>query len=60
MPNRIYPCDLLGPLLHVGDLASKPLEIHSGYGIAPNKPGLGIDLDEDVMNRWAVSGSVGN
>ena len=60
MPNRIYPCDLLGPLLHVDDLASKPLEIHSGYGIAPNKPGLGIDLDEDVMNRWAVSGSVEN
>ena len=58
MPNRIYPCDLLGPLLHVDDLASAPLQIHSGYGVAPDKPGLGIDLDEDVMSRWSVDASV--
>jgi muconate cycloisomerase len=53
MPNRIYPCDLLGPRLHVDDIAAEPLEIRAGYGVAPDRPGLGVDLNEDVMSRWA-------
>ena len=54
LPNRIYPCDLLGPRLHVDDVAAEPLEIRAGYGIAPERPGLGIDLNEDVMSCWAA------
>jgi L-alanine-DL-glutamate epimerase-like enolase superfamily enzyme len=52
MSNRIYPCDLLGPRLHVADVAAEPLQIKAGYGMAPEKPGLGIELDESVMSRW--------
>ncbi len=56
MPNRIYPCDLLGPRLHVDDVAVESLEIAAGYGTAPEKPGLGVELNEAVMARWAVGG----
>jgi L-alanine-DL-glutamate epimerase-like enolase superfamily enzyme len=56
MPNRIYPCDLLEPRFHVDDVAVEPLEITAGYGTAPEKPGLGVDLNEAVMARWAVGG----
>lgn len=52
MSNRIYPCDLLGPRLHADDVASEPLKISAGYGYAPDRPGLGIELDEGVMARW--------
>jgi len=54
MPNKIHPCDLLGPLIHVDDIAAEPLEIGGGFGVAPDRPGLGIELDENVMSRWAV------
>jgi L-alanine-DL-glutamate epimerase-like enolase superfamily enzyme len=53
MSNTIYPCDLLGPRLHVDDIAAQPLHIKAGYGVAPDSPGLGIELNEDVMGRWA-------
>lgn len=57
LPNRLYPCDLLGPRLHVDDVAAEPLEIIAGYGVAPDKPGLGIELNEDVIAKWAVDSS---
>jgi L-alanine-DL-glutamate epimerase-like enolase superfamily enzyme len=53
MSNTIYPCDLLGPRLHVDDIAAQPLHIEAGYGVAPDSPGLGVEINEDVMARWA-------
>ena len=60
LPNHIYPCDLLGPRLHVDDIATEPLQIRGGYGVAPDRPGLGVELNEQVMSRWAVSTAVAN
>ncbi|MDA0232792.1 MAG: hypothetical protein O3C69_04825, partial [Chloroflexi bacterium] len=54
MSNTLHPCDLLGPRLHVADIAALPLRIEAGYGAAPDAPGLGIELNEDVMARWAA------
>ena len=53
LPNRLYPCDLLGPRLHVDDLAAEPLEISGGFGVAPDRSGLGVELDQGVIARWA-------
>ena len=54
MPNKLYPCDLLGPRLHVADIAAEPLHIEAGYGKAPERPGLGVELNEDVMKQWGA------
>ncbi len=54
LSNRIYPCDLLGPRLHAADIAAEPLTIQAGEGIAPPAPGLGVELDRDVLERYRV------
>ncbi len=52
LTNRIYPCDLLGPRLHSADVAANPLTIAAGQGIAPETPGLGIQLNRDVLREY--------
>jgi L-alanine-DL-glutamate epimerase-like enolase superfamily enzyme len=32
----------------------KPLEVRDGSIVVPKKPGLGIDVDEDVVRSYAV------
>ena len=54
LPNAIYPCDLLGPRLHVADVATAPLSIHAGQGTAPETAGLGVELDRDVLENYRV------
>ncbi len=54
LPNAVYPCDLLGPKLHAADVASEPLTIAAGQGIAPEAPGLGVELDRDVLEQYRV------
>ena len=54
LPNAIYPCDLLGPRLHVADVATAPLSIHAGQGTAPDTAGLGVELDRDVLENYRV------
>ncbi len=54
LPNRLYPCDLLGPRLHADDVAAEPLHIRDGFGVAPEHPGLGVTLNENVLSKWAV------
>ena len=36
-------------------LAVKPLKVEDGFITVPNKPGLGIEIDEDVVREYAVS-----
>lgn len=52
--NHVYPIDILGPLLREAHVASTPLTLESGFGVAPDAPGLGIELDEDVLKRYAA------
>ena len=53
--NRLYPADVLGPMLFVDDVLAQPLEMGAGYGTPPDGPGLGIELDEEVIEKYAVS-----
>ena len=53
--NHLYPADVLGPMLHEADVLAEPLAMGAGYGTPPDKPGLGIELNEDVLERYAVS-----
>jgi muconate cycloisomerase len=36
------------------DVTSHPLQIHKGYATVPDRPGLGIDVDEDRVRRHRV------
>lgn len=52
-PASIIPCDLLH-YLHEDDLVVEPLVIKDGSLEVPKRPGLGVELDESAMDRYAV------
>jgi D-galactarolactone cycloisomerase len=38
------------------ELLREPLEVENGFVVPPDKPGLGIELDADALERFAFSG----
>jgi muconate cycloisomerase len=50
-----FPCDILGPLAYEEDLLTEPLLFRGGAIHAPDKPGLGVELDEAKLARYRVS-----
>ncbi|MCI0437959.1 MAG: mandelate racemase/muconate lactonizing enzyme family protein [Chloroflexi bacterium] len=52
--NRIYPVDINGPLLRVADVLKNPPTLEAGFGYVPEGPGLGVELDEDVLKDYAA------
>src|SRR5918995_498288 len=38
------------------ELLRQPLEVENGFLVPPDKPGLGIELDADALERFAFSG----
>ena len=49
-----FPCDILGPIAYEEDLLTEPLEVCNGAVRAPDKPGLGVELDENKLARYQV------
>jgi muconate cycloisomerase len=49
-----FPCDILGPLAYEQDLLAEPIEVRDGAVRAPDKPGLGVELDEAKLTRYRV------
>ncbi|MCH2572457.1 MAG: mandelate racemase/muconate lactonizing enzyme family protein [Planctomycetes bacterium] len=41
-----------------GDILKEPIQWQDGYIIPPTKPGLGVELDEEVAARHAYSGPI--
>lgn len=52
MASEVYPADAIGPLYHEADLLTQPLSIGPEYALAPEGPGLGVELDEEQLRRW--------
>jgi muconate cycloisomerase len=50
-----FPCDILGPLAYEEDLLTEPLQFRDGAIRAPDKPGLGVELDESKVDRYRVT-----
>lgn len=50
-----FPCDILGPLAYEHDLLAEPLDFRDGSMQAPDKPGLGVELDESALARYRAS-----
>jgi len=41
-------------LYHEEDCLVQPLQIDAGYAYPPEGPGLGIEVDWDVVERWRI------
>ena len=49
-----FPCDILGPLAYEHDLLAVPMEFRDGAMRAPSGPGLGVELNEEMVARYRV------
>jgi muconate cycloisomerase len=49
-----YPCDIIGPLFYEDDIVREPLPIVPGSARANERPGLGVELDEEKVERYRV------
>jgi muconate cycloisomerase len=53
-PNCTLPSDILS-FLREDDLIVQPIEIKDSYAIVSDRPGLGVDLDEDAVKRYRAT-----
>lgn len=49
-----FPADTIGPLYHEADLLTHRLVLGPPNAAAPDGPGLGVELDEEQLNRWQI------
>ena len=54
-PNCTLPSDILS-FLREDDLITEPVEIKDSHAIVPDKPGLGVELDEEAVGRYRGKG----
>ncbi len=54
--NCVLPSDIFGRLVREHDLLTQPLSIRKGEAEVPSGPGLGVELDLDAVERYAVRG----
>ncbi|MGH7320305.1 MAG: mandelate racemase/muconate lactonizing enzyme family protein [Candidatus Rokuibacteriota bacterium] len=52
MTNLGPDSDTCGVLYHAEDLLTRPLRIEGGYAYPPEGPGLGVEVDMAVVERW--------
>jgi muconate cycloisomerase len=50
-----WPGDIFGRLIRSHDLLTEPLRIEPPFAFIPEGPGLGISLDEAVVQRFATA-----
>lgn len=50
--SETYPADILGPLYHESDLLTEPLQLGPPAATVPEGPGLGVELDEDLLEKF--------
>ncbi len=59
MPNLGPDSDTCGVLYHEEDLLVRPLRIEDGFAYPPEGPGLGIEIDMAVLERWRARAGAG-
>ncbi|MBI4552481.1 MAG: mandelate racemase/muconate lactonizing enzyme family protein [Candidatus Latescibacteria bacterium] len=52
--NATLPSDIVGTLLRQDDLVKESLQYEDGHVRVPEGPGLGVELDEEALERWGV------
>jgi L-alanine-DL-glutamate epimerase-like enolase superfamily enzyme len=53
MPD-LYPCDIIGPLFYEDDILREPLSLDAGRATVHDRPGLGVDLDDEKIAEYRV------
>lgn len=53
-PHAEYPSDVKGPSLHEASILDEPVRIEDGFTHVPKGPGLGVTLDEEVVDEYRV------
>ena len=54
-PAATLPSDIVGNFVRDDDLIVDPIVIRDGCAEVPDKPGLGIELDEAAVAEYEVS-----
>src|SRR6266850_1904909 len=49
-----FPCDIIGPFYYEDDIVREPLPIKSGEAKPNDCPGLGVELDDEKVERFRV------
>lgn len=49
-----FPCDIIGPFFYQDDIVREPLPIKPGEARPNTTPGLGVELDEEKVERYRV------
>ena len=49
-----FPCDIIGPFYYEDDIVREPLAITPGKAKPNEKPGLGVELDENKLEKYRV------
>jgi muconate cycloisomerase len=47
-----YPGDFIGPLYHEADMLKTPLALGPETARVPDGPGLGVELDEEQLEKY--------
>lgn len=55
-PAVTWPCDILTPFYYEDDIVQEPPDIRAGVAFVPQRPGLGVELDEDKLKHYRVDG----
>jgi DNA-binding NtrC family response regulator/L-alanine-DL-glutamate epimerase-like enolase superfamily enzyme len=48
-----FPCDIIGPFFYEGEILEQALDLRPGAAVVPDSPGLGIELNDDEVRRFA-------
>jgi muconate cycloisomerase len=51
--SSVRGCDLIGPLLMTDDVVVEPVAYENGDLVVPSGPGLGMELDEQKLRKYA-------
>ncbi len=54
--NVVSAAEVHGAPFYVDDVTAEPFRVESGAIIVPRTPGLGVEVDEDKVNRYRVAG----
>jgi len=51
-PNCTLGSDICGNFTNEDDIIAEPLEIVDGHIVVPDKPGLGVEVDEEAIEKY--------
>ena len=55
--NATLSSDIFGEFCRVDDLIVEPIKIENGYANITEKPGLGVELDQEAIEKYKVNKS---